>query len=249
MTSDKELDAGERKRQREALRRRMKKGGLRPGLLQKYNAAVTDSDKWALLKAFMLDPDNMEGVEVEAIYADQAVKEESDNWAELPLCQLRKIYTTETEKKFLQKIVDEQEGTPHPQDPKNPEMRRYWHWKESTENNGRKRCVGTHMYAKHTVPANKAARQMLSDGLDANEADFAKGASKGSRKDPEPAAPSKRRSKKAVADEEVPETSEKQPKTGSSKGGAKGKKARAVQVSCLSRYSFLFHFLCLFGRS
>ena len=179
MTSDKELDAGERKRQREALRRRMKKGGLRPGLLQKYNAAVTDADKWALLKAFMLDPDNMEGVEVEAIYADQAVREENEQWAEVPLSQLRKIYTSPAEKEFLEKIVAEQPGTPHPQDPKNPEMRRYWHWKESTDNRGRKRCVGTHTIARQTLPANKAARQMLSEGLETHAAEFEKGPSKG----------------------------------------------------------------------
>ena len=225
MTSDKELEPGERKRQREALRRRMKKGGLRPGLLQKYNAAVTDSDKWALLKAFMLDPDNMEGIEVEAVYADQAVREENENWVELLLCQLRKIYTTEEEKKFLDKIVNEQTGVPHPQDPKNPEMRRYWHWKESSDNTGRKRCVGTHMYAKQTIPANKAARQMLSDGLDARQADFGKGASKGSLE--EAPAPKRRSTRKAAVELEEKDD-EKVKNSRGSKGSAKGKKAGCV---------------------
>ena len=217
MTSDKELEPGERKRQREALRRRMKKGGLRPGLLQKYNAAVTDSDKWALLKAFMLDPDNMEGIEVEAVYADQAVREENENWVD----------TTEEEKKFLDKIVNEQTGVPHPQDPKNPEMRRYWHWKESSDNTGRKRCVGTHMYAKQTIPANKAARQMLSDGLDARQADFGKGASKGSLEDAAAPAPKRRSTRKAAVELEEKDD-EKVKNSRGSKGSAKGQKAGRV---------------------
>ena len=39
-----------------------------------------------------------------------------ENWASLPLCELRKLYATEVEKKFLdEQVVAKQRGIPHPQ--------------------------------------------------------------------------------------------------------------------------------------
>ena len=39
-----------------------------------------------------------------------------ENWVSLPLCELRKLYATEVEKKFLdEQVVAKQRGIPHPQ--------------------------------------------------------------------------------------------------------------------------------------
>ena len=67
MTSIDDLPPPERKRQREALRRRVAQPGLRPGLLAKHQATNTTQGKWEFLKAFLLDPQNLSGVEVETM--------------------------------------------------------------------------------------------------------------------------------------------------------------------------------------
>ena len=76
--------------------------GLRPGLLQKYQNAVTADEKFALLKAFMLDPLSMADVTIEASYVELSKEEDKAKWVELPLSQLRKEFTSEAEKRFLQ---------------------------------------------------------------------------------------------------------------------------------------------------
>ena len=50
--------------------------GLRPGLLQKYQNAVTADEKFALLKAFMLDPLSMADVTIEASYVELSKEED-----------------------------------------------------------------------------------------------------------------------------------------------------------------------------
>lgn len=231
MTSIEDLEPAERKRQREALRRRMAQpghvssarkndpqifiaernnepwvfqfhswknhswkhlhlqrytntspltlGGLRPGLLQKYNAATTPSAKFEFLRAFMLDPQNMADVSIEAEYVNQSQHDESSQWAELPLATLRKSFTTPEEKKFLmEQVVGKQHGTPHPQDPQNPEMRLYWIFREGADTSRSRTSIGTRLTTKSQVPNNKAARTAVADALVGIAADF-KGNGKG----------------------------------------------------------------------
>ena len=148
--------------------------GLKPGLLQKYQAARTADDKWALLKSFMLDP-SMQSVEVETQFVDKAEHDDASQWVELPLSQLRKLYTTPEEKSFLEReIVGKQPGRPHPQDStgQDKEMRMYWAFRENTDTNRNKQSIGTSLSARGSVPDNKAARQTLADGLAAQMANF-----------------------------------------------------------------------------
>ncbi|CAL1128414.1 unnamed protein product [Cladocopium goreaui] len=145
----------------------MQQPGLKPGLLQKYQAARTADDKWALLKAFMLDP-SMQSVEVETMYTDQAEHDDASQWVELPLSQLRKLYTSPEEKAFLEReIIGKQGGRPHPQDStgQDKEMRMYWAFREATDTSRNKQAIGTKLSARGSIPDNKAARQTLADGL------------------------------------------------------------------------------------
>ena len=141
--------------------------GLRPGLLQKYQNAVTDADKCALLKAFMLDP-SMQDVVIESHYVDLAQNEQASQWVEITLAELRKRYSSEAEKRFLQReILDKQVGRVHPQDStgQDEEMKLYWVWQQGTSTNKHKKQVGTKLTASGVVPDNKAARQAVCDGL------------------------------------------------------------------------------------
>lgn len=192
MTSADELPADERKRQREALRRRMGQpgtseleplnllypwvvkfpledfAGLRPGLLQKYQAASSSAAKFELLKAFILDPENMSTIVIETEYEDMAKREDTSQWKELPLHELRKLYVSDEAKQFLEtNIVGKQPGRNHPQDPygENKEMKLYWVFQESTDTTSNSKKVGHRLKATAAVPTNKAALSALGDGL------------------------------------------------------------------------------------
>lgn len=152
-------------------------GGLKPGLLQKYQQASTASEKFSFFKAFMLD-ESMSSVEVEVEFVNQSLHDDAAQWVELPLSQLEKIYTTESERRFLQeKIVGRQEGRAHPQDPDGADksMRLYWAFRECADTDRNRHQVGARLSATGAVPGNKAARQAVVDGLTTAEADFAKG--------------------------------------------------------------------------
>ena len=156
--------------------------GLRPGLLQKYQQATTADAKWQLLKAFMLDPQSMATVEIETCYQDLARQEDTSSWVEKPLSSLRKLFTSEGEKRFLeQKVVAVQRGRPHPQDPSNPELRLYWVFMQNQDDTKHHKDIGTVMRARGSVPANRAALQSLADGVDGHAADFMSGKGMGSR--------------------------------------------------------------------
>ena len=151
--------------------------GLRPGLLQKYQNAVTADEKFALLKAFMLDPLSMADVTIEASYVELSKEEDKAKWVELPLSQLRKEFTSEAEKRFLQeKIVNVQPGRAHPQDStgEDTEMRLYWVFREGSGVSKQSREVGTKVTGKGSVPANKAARTAVADALVGRAADFSR---------------------------------------------------------------------------
>lgn len=149
-------------------------------MLEKYNSTSTAEGKFAFLKAFILDPQSLSSITIESEYVERASRDEDTNWAEVALCNLRKEYSSEAGKKFLEdKIVCQQEGRPHPQDPSNPEMRLYWVFRENTDSTKTHRSVGTRISGKGTMPANKAAQGALCDTLTGHAADF-KGKGKGS---------------------------------------------------------------------
>ena len=115
----------------------------------------------------------MGAIEIEAEYVNQSQHDESSQWAELPLATLKKSYSTPEEKKFLmEQVVGKQSGTPHPQDPENPEMRLYWIFREGADTSRSRTSVGTRLVTKSQVPDNKAARTAVADALVGISADF-----------------------------------------------------------------------------
>ena len=173
MTSIDDLEPKERKRQREALRRRLAGPGLRPGLLQKWQNTTTAAGKWAFMQAFLLDPQNLSGVQIETEYSDLAEQQDASCWAELPLSALKKLYTTEAEKLFLEEsIVKKQTGRAHPQAPENPDMTLYWVYRENTETSKNTRGIATKVTARGTLPMNRAAGQAVTDGINNFAASF-----------------------------------------------------------------------------
>ena len=176
MTCFEDLPPEERKRQREAMRRRLQQPGLRPGLIEKYAACGSQSAKFQFLKAFMLDPDHMGSIEIEAEFVSKAEHDDGSKWEQLPLQVLRKRFTTPVEVKFLEdQIVKKQDGLAHPQDPLNPEMMLYWVFKENTDETHNSSSVGTRTSVRGSVPKNKAAVGAVADALTGFAADFGKG--------------------------------------------------------------------------
>ena len=176
MTSINDLDPAERKRQREALRRRLAGPGLRPGLLAKWQQTHTTQGKWEFLKAFLLDPQNLSGVTVETEYQDLEEQKDQSSWVELPLETLRKQFTSDAEKTFLQKsVIDKQTGRDHPQDPTNPDMRLYWIYQEGKNTSSHKTGLASRTKVTGTIPDNRAAGQALADGITNFAASFGKG--------------------------------------------------------------------------
>ena len=117
----------------------------------------------------------MATVEVEAYYEEQAADEDGSQWKEKPLSQLRLEMTSEPEKKLLEKILLTQAGTPHPQDPLNPDLRLYWVFQENTQETKKRNTVGHRVGARGEVEPNKAARTALADHIVGKGATFGKG--------------------------------------------------------------------------
>ena len=143
-------------------------------MIQKYNAANTSKEKFEFLKSFMLDPD-MSDIQIEAEYINAATHDDSANWVEMPLSQLRKMYTSPEEVKFLEnEIVAKQAGRRHPQDlsGQNTEMKLYWVFRECTDVTRNRHQVGTRLSARGDLPNNKAAKAAVADGLLAAAATF-----------------------------------------------------------------------------
>ncbi|CAE7786823.1 unnamed protein product [Symbiodinium sp. CCMP2456] len=190
------MDPSERKRQNEALRRKLLSGGLKPGLLEKYQNCSGAQQKFDFLKSFILDPD-MENVEVEACFKELAERKTSDVYVELPLEDLKKTYTTEAQKKFLtETILQKQQGRPHPQDPGNSEMRLYRVYQTGVDKSSNLSQLSTKLRGKGRVERNAAARNALADSLAAKCADMAKNFN---QKDPKQ--PKKKAQKELTHDE------------------------------------------------
>lgn len=179
--------------------------GLRQGLVQKWQAAATPQAKWEFMRAFLLDPQNMSDISIESEYIDQSQHDDTHQWVELPLETLKKQYTSPAEKAFLEnQVVGKQKGRDHPQDPTNANMRLYWVFKENTDTEKHRAGISTRLKASGLVPANKAARTAVADGLLNAAAKFGKGSSGG----------------KSGEDKGNPKGGEK---TKTRKGGGKGK--------------------------
>ena len=91
----------------------IRNAGLRPGLLEKYQNLSSNSEKFTFLKAFMLD--DLQTIEIEACFVEMAERKSTTEYIELPLEDLKLIFKTEVQAKFLQ-VVDKQKGVAHPQD-------------------------------------------------------------------------------------------------------------------------------------
>ena len=110
----------------------------------------------------------MSSIVIEAEFEEMAKREDTSQWKELPLHELRKLYVSDEAKKFLEtNIVGKQKGRNHPQDPygENKEMKLYWMFQESTDVTSNSKKVGHRLKASAAVPANKAALSALGDGL------------------------------------------------------------------------------------
>ena len=118
----------------------------------------------------------MSSVTVESYYEEMATHDDRSKWIEVPLSTLRRQYTTDAEKKFLEdKIIKVQNGRNHPQDPlgEDPEMKLYWVFQENSDEQNNKQAVGHRLAASARVPVeNKAARTAMADHVVAKGASF-----------------------------------------------------------------------------
>ena len=120
----------------------------------------------------------MSSIVIEAEFEEMAKQEDTSQWKELPLHELRKLYVSDAAKQFLEtNIVGKQRGRNHPQDPtgENEEMKLYWVFLESTDTTSNSKKVGHRLKASAAVPGNKAALSALGDGLITTAATFGKG--------------------------------------------------------------------------
>ena len=109
---------------------------------------------------------------------EQATRQDSADWEQLPLSELKKLYSSPEQRKFLEaNIVNTQTPVHHPQDPegKHEEMMLYWHFTKNTDSTGNKRHVGTRLGVSAGVPSNKAALATLTDGLVNSAESFSRG--------------------------------------------------------------------------
>eukprot|EP00435_Cladocopium_sp_Y103_P032410 s4719_g8.t1 len=161
---------------------------LRPRLIQKWQSCHTSKAKFEFLRAFMLDPQNMSSITIESEFAEASQRDDTSQWSELPLCELRKQFTSDAEKRFLETgIVGKQTGRRHPQDhdDTNPELRLYWVFRESTDATRNRQSITNRGTARGEVPRNRAATAAVADGVLARAADFtSKGVGKGHHEEP-----------------------------------------------------------------
>ena len=108
----------------------------------------------------------MSDIVIESEYIDQSQHDDTHQWVELPLETLKKQFTSPAEVAFLEnQVVGKQKGRDHPQDPTNANMRLYWVFKENTDTEKHRTGISTKLKASGSVPANKAARTAVADGL------------------------------------------------------------------------------------
>jgi len=120
----------------------------------------------------MLDPTSLSSITVESEWVSLARKEDESQWTERPLCQLRKTFTSEAEKRFLEKIISEQKGRAHPQAPLDEEMKLYWVFEQRTDKTTNRSDISNKLRASGDVPRNKAALGAMVDTVTGAAADF-----------------------------------------------------------------------------
>ncbi|CAE7776229.1 unnamed protein product [Symbiodinium sp. CCMP2592] len=178
MTHPKEMDAGERRRQREAMKRRMSHPqGLPAGLLEKWEATTSTTGKFEFLKAFMLD-ENMTSMHIEAEYKEYSEKRQEGHYIELPLHELEEKYNkTEEGRRFLRDdILAKQTGREHPQAKGNAAWRLYKIYEHGKEISANVTKVGTKTRVKKSIgKADTATRKKLAEVLTSQGADHVKG--------------------------------------------------------------------------
>ncbi|CAE7501413.1 NaCP60E [Symbiodinium sp. CCMP2592] len=89
--------------------------GLRKGLVEQWQAAVSATDKFAFLKAYLLDRD-MQSIEIQPYFEELSESQNTEQFIELPLCEIKEKY----EKlpggdKFIADLISSQKGKDHPQ--------------------------------------------------------------------------------------------------------------------------------------
>ncbi|CAE7029841.1 Rrbp1 [Symbiodinium sp. CCMP2592] len=125
LSKTEDIELTERKRLNEGLRRRMKNPqGLRKGLVEQWQAAVSPTDKFAFLKAYLLDT-QMSSIEVQPYFEELAETVNNERFIELPLCEIKQKYAhLPGAEKFIQDLQANQTGKTHPQT-SDPEWRIY----------------------------------------------------------------------------------------------------------------------------
>ena len=129
----------------------------------------------------MLDPQNLGSISIESEFVDLARKANDDCWIQLPLCKLRKLYTTPEEQAFLKNnILGTQVGENHPQDPNglSEEMKLYWVFQEKRDATTQRNDVSRSIKVSNPVPRNAAARGALAETVTSVAATFESGKGK-----------------------------------------------------------------------
>ncbi|CAE7248308.1 NaCP60E [Symbiodinium sp. CCMP2592] len=113
--------------------------GLKKGLVQQWQNTSNAMDKFAFLKAFLLDRD-MGSIQVEAYYEEMSENSEKEKFVELPLCQIIEKYAhLPGGEQFVKDIQASQVGKRHPQSA-DPNWRIYKIFKEIEAS----RCLAAH---------------------------------------------------------------------------------------------------------
>ena len=120
----------------------------------------------------MLDPQSLSSIQVEAEWEEKARRQDTSSWIEVPLSELRKTHTSEPEKRLLGKILQQQQGRPHPQAPDDPDMRLYWLFQQTKDETTNRRDMNTRLKATGNIPQNRAALGTVSDYVTSAAADF-----------------------------------------------------------------------------
>ena len=84
--------------------------GLRPGLIQKWQSCTTSKAKFEFLQAFMLDPQSMSTITIEAEFVEAAQRDENSQWKELPLFNIRTMFPGEAGNRFVENEIVQKQG-------------------------------------------------------------------------------------------------------------------------------------------
>ncbi|CAE7240660.1 NaCP60E [Symbiodinium pilosum] len=89
--------------------------GLRKGLVAQWKAAQGTMEKFAFLKAFLLDRE-MASIEIQPYYEELSEDKTKEKYSELPLCRIREQYEhLPGGKQYVADLIASQKGKKHPQ--------------------------------------------------------------------------------------------------------------------------------------